>query len=111
MFLPTCFFHEPVIHISSCCRLDRTSEFLVYGSGQQRRAVIEAVRLLENHKDTQINNAYRTRESLNPKTSPKCFKDKSRRWQKFVTQVIELSAILGSTIFMINFHFSLSLIS
>lgn len=65
---------------------NRTSEFLVYGSGQQRRAVIEAVRLLENHKDTQINNAYRTRESLNPKTSPECFKDKSRRWQKFVTQ-------------------------
>lgn len=111
MLLPSCIFHEPVIHISSCCRLGRTSEFLVYGPGQQRRAVIEAVRLFGNHKDTQICNAYRTSENLNPTNSPKCFKDKSRRWQKFVTQVIDLSAILGSTIFMINFHFSLSFIS
>ncbi|KDO44825.1 hypothetical protein CISIN_1g001127mg [Citrus sinensis] len=31
-------------------KLERTSEFLIYGHGQQRRAIIEAVRLLENEK-------------------------------------------------------------
>ncbi|XP_057970940.1 ATP-dependent DNA helicase SRS2-like protein At4g25120 isoform X2 [Malania oleifera] len=61
-------------------KLDRTSEFLIYGHGQQRRAIIEAVRLLENEKGR------KNLDDSNLGDSPQHFKDKSKRWQKFVTQ-------------------------
>ncbi|KAL8520279.1 hypothetical protein ACS0TY_010995 [Phlomoides rotata] len=66
-------------------KLDRTPEFLIYGHGQQRKAIIEAVRLLEAGKR-------RTNQELCKLTdiydidSPKHFKDKSKKWLKFVTQ-------------------------
>ncbi|XP_021286637.1 ATP-dependent DNA helicase SRS2-like protein At4g25120 isoform X1 [Herrania umbratica] len=69
-------------------KLERTSEFLIYGHGQQRRAIIEAVRLLENQKSGQKYEACKssTTEILNGERHPEYFKDKSKKWQKFVTQ-------------------------
>lgn len=64
-------------------KVDRTSDFLIYGHGQQKRAVIEAVRLLENEKGGQSSEAYNSVNSVN---SPQYFRDKSKRWQKFVSQ-------------------------
>jgi hypothetical protein len=58
--------------------LGRTTEFLVYGHGQQRRAIIEAVRLVENE-----NNA--CTEFYNDVM--KSFKEKSKKWEKFVAKV------------------------
>ncbi|CAL5086579.1 unnamed protein product [Urochloa decumbens] len=60
-------------------KLGRTSEFIIYGHGQQRRAVIEAERLLENDKRSGAE--YTNDEDI--KTS---FKDKAKKWQKFIAQ-------------------------
>ncbi|EEF51634.1 ATP-dependent DNA helicase pcrA, putative [Ricinus communis] len=47
-------------------KLERTSEFLIYGHGHQRRAIIEAVRLLEKEKtDVQSLHACKPAEALN----------------------------------------------
>ncbi|KAK9993881.1 hypothetical protein SO802_023584 [Lithocarpus litseifolius] len=67
-------------------KLGRTSEFLIYGHGQQRRAIIEAVRLLENEKSRQNHNACMLGEDSNGITSLQLFKDKSKKWLKFVAQ-------------------------
>uniref|UniRef100_A0A2N9FMJ5 DNA 3'-5' helicase n=1 Tax=Fagus sylvatica TaxID=28930 RepID=A0A2N9FMJ5_FAGSY len=67
-------------------KLGRTSEFFIYGQGQQRRAIIEAVRLLENEKSRRNHNACILGEDSNGITSPQYFKDKSKKWQKFVAQ-------------------------
>ncbi|KAK9148487.1 hypothetical protein Scep_007244 [Stephania cephalantha] len=68
-------------------KLGRTSEFLVYGHAQQRRAVIEAVRLLENSANGKENlETSKPGHSYIDWTSVQCFKDKSKKWQKFVTQ-------------------------
>ncbi|XP_015581831.2 ATP-dependent DNA helicase SRS2-like protein At4g25120 isoform X1 [Ricinus communis] len=68
-------------------KLERTSEFLIYGHGHQRRAIIEAVRLLEKEKtDVQSLHACKPAEALNGIMSPEYFKEKSKKWQKFVTQ-------------------------
>ncbi|KAA8539746.1 hypothetical protein F0562_026438 [Nyssa sinensis] len=67
-------------------KLGRTPEFLIYGNGQQRRAIIEAVRLLENGKSKQIHDACKLGEESNGINSPQYFKDKSKKWQKLVTQ-------------------------
>ncbi|KAJ3678702.1 hypothetical protein LUZ60_002505 [Juncus effusus] len=61
-------------------KLGRTEEFLVYGHGQQRRAVIEALRLFENK-----NNNNSLKEFSNDDVA-KSFKDKSKKWEKFVTK-------------------------
>ncbi|XP_022158789.1 ATP-dependent DNA helicase SRS2-like protein At4g25120 isoform X2 [Momordica charantia] len=64
-------------------KLERTTDFSIYGHGQQRRAIIEAVRLLENDKSRQkvdsniLGNASKD-------VTPSNFKDKSKKWQKFV---------------------------
>ncbi|XP_043806045.1 ATP-dependent DNA helicase SRS2-like protein At4g25120 isoform X2 [Manihot esculenta] len=63
-------------------KLGRTPEFLIYGQGHQRRAIIEAMRLLEKQK-TAIQNID---EASNGITSPEHFKDKSKKWQRFVTK-------------------------
>ncbi|KAL4284134.1 hypothetical protein GQ457_16G026180 [Hibiscus cannabinus] len=67
-------------------KLERTPEFLIYGHGQQRRAVIEAVRLFENEKSGQ--QAYKSYEieNSNGAKHPGYFKDRSKKWQKFVAQ-------------------------
>eukprot|EP00268_Persea_americana_P003227 TRINITY_DN10972_c0_g1_i10.p1 TRINITY_DN10972_c0_g1~~TRINITY_DN10972_c0_g1_i10.p1 ORF type:complete len:1159 (-),score=245.36 TRINITY_DN10972_c0_g1_i10:677-4153(-) len=66
-------------------KLGRTSEFLIYGHGQQRRAVIEAVRLMENAQKSG-----RTCDALKLESGiighANYLRDKSKRWQKFVTQ-------------------------
>ncbi|XWS37004.1 hypothetical protein CRYUN_Cryun19dG0006200 [Craigia yunnanensis] len=69
-------------------KLERTSEFLIYGHGQQRRAIIEAVRLLENEKSGQKYDSCKSTgiENSNGATHPGYFKDRSKKWQKFVTQ-------------------------
>ncbi|KAK9102820.1 hypothetical protein Sjap_020074 [Stephania japonica] len=68
-------------------KLGRTSEFLVYGHAQQRRAVIEAVRLLESSANGKENlETSKPGHSSADWTSVQCFKDKSKKWQKFVTQ-------------------------
>ncbi|MED6132177.1 hypothetical protein PIB30_016816 [Stylosanthes scabra] len=67
-------------------KIGRTSEFLIYGQGQQKNAVIEAVRLLENGKSRSKDGALLIGEESNAVITPKQFKDKAKKWQKFVTQ-------------------------
>ncbi|XP_074317759.1 ATP-dependent DNA helicase SRS2-like protein At4g25120 [Silene latifolia] len=66
-------------------KLSRTSDFIIYGHGQQRRAVVEAIRLLDCEKDTQKLAGSET-SGLTDDTRLHSFKDKSQKWQKFVTQ-------------------------
>ena len=68
-------------------RLGRTSEFSIYGQGQQRKAVIEATRLLENGKIRQKDCASLVGEMSSSRVAPQHFKDVAKKWQKFVTQV------------------------
>lgn len=81
------------LYLSYCHRLQRTSEFSVYGHGQQRRAIIEAVRLYEEEKKngSKISGACEAGEGLNGAGAgavcPEYAKDLSKKWQKFVTQV------------------------
>ncbi|CAL9226769.1 unnamed protein product [Arabidopsis halleri] len=73
-------------------KLQRTSEFSVYGHGQQRRAIIEAVRLYEEEKKngSKTSVACESGEDLNGAAAgavcPQYAKDLSKKWQKFVTQ-------------------------
>ncbi|XP_010438926.1 PREDICTED: ATP-dependent DNA helicase SRS2-like protein At4g25120 [Camelina sativa] len=73
-------------------KLERTSEFSVYGHGQQRRAIIEAVRLYEEEKKngSKASGACESGEGLNGAGAgavcPEYAKDLSKKWQKFVTQ-------------------------
>ncbi|KAH0979274.1 hypothetical protein GBA52_006451 [Prunus armeniaca] len=67
-------------------KLERTLEFLIYGHGQQRRAIIEAVRLLEDEKSRKNHSVAIVGEESNSITSPHHYKDASKKWQKFVTQ-------------------------
>ncbi|XP_038907257.1 ATP-dependent DNA helicase SRS2-like protein At4g25120 isoform X1 [Benincasa hispida] len=64
-------------------KLDRTSDFSIYGHGQQRRAIIEAVRLLENEKNKQKLDSNILGDAFKDVT-PMQFKDKSKKWQTFV---------------------------
>ncbi|XP_011084763.1 ATP-dependent DNA helicase SRS2-like protein At4g25120 [Sesamum indicum] len=66
-------------------KIGRTPDFLIYGHGQQRKAIIEAVRLLEDGKRRPSNEVCKLTE-LSDINSPKHFKDKSKKWLKFVTQ-------------------------
>ncbi|CAK7336918.1 unnamed protein product [Dovyalis caffra] len=82
-------FHS--FSLQLCCshaeKLGRTSEFLIYGHGHQRRAIIEAVRLLEKEKSSlQNDDACKHAKDSKDIMSPEYFKDKSKKWQKFVTQ-------------------------
>lgn len=67
-------------------RLGCTSEFLIYGHVQQRRAVVETLRLAENeYQDGQdkIHKFEKTTGDCNAQT----FKEKSKRWLIYVIQV------------------------
>ncbi|KAK4436405.1 ATP-dependent DNA helicase SRS2-like protein [Sesamum alatum] len=66
-------------------KLGRTPDFLIYGHGQQRKAIIEAVRLLEDGKRRANSEVCKLNE-LSDINSPKHFKDKSKKWLKFVAQ-------------------------
>lgn len=63
----------------------------MYGHGQQRRAIIEAVRLYEEEKKkgSRTSGACETGEDLNGAGAvcPEYAKDRSKQWQKYVTQV------------------------
>ncbi|XP_039161661.1 ATP-dependent DNA helicase SRS2-like protein At4g25120 isoform X2 [Eucalyptus grandis] len=67
-------------------KIERTPEFQIFGHGQQRKAVIEALRLLEQENSKQNNDIGDLSEDPNGLTSPQLFKDRSKKWQKFVTQ-------------------------
>lgn len=80
------------LYLSYRHRLQRTSEFSVYGHGQQRRAIIEAVRLYEEGKNGSSTSA--ACESAEGHSGagagavcPEYAKDRSKKWQKYVTQV------------------------
>ncbi|CAH2078009.1 unnamed protein product [Thlaspi arvense] len=70
-------------------KLQRTSEFSVYGHGQQRRAIIEAVRLYEEEKKNGCSTSGAC-EGMNGAGAgavcPEYAKDLSKKWQKYVTQ-------------------------
>ncbi|GAB2272776.1 hypothetical protein Dimus_007595 [Dionaea muscipula] len=67
-------------------KLSRTSDFLIYGHGQQRRAVIEAVRVLENGNQKHSLDTNKSVGSSNAITSLENARNMSKKWQKFVTQ-------------------------
>ncbi|XP_077235157.1 P-loop containing nucleoside triphosphate hydrolases superfamily protein [Tasmannia lanceolata] len=69
-------------------KLGRTSEFIIYGHGQQRRAIIEAVRLMENARKSGPNSGADKldEDPSGINGSVQSFKDKSKKWQKFVAQ-------------------------
>ncbi|XP_022995240.1 ATP-dependent DNA helicase SRS2-like protein At4g25120 [Cucurbita maxima] len=64
-------------------KLERTSDFSIYGHGQQRRAIIEAVRLLENEKSKQKVDS-NILDDASKDVAPLHLKDKSKKWQTFV---------------------------
>nr|VDD40331.1 unnamed protein product [Brassica oleracea] len=72
-------------------KLQRTSEFSVYGHGQQRRAIIEATRLYEVGKNgSSTSGACESAEGQSGAGAgavcPEYAKDRSKKWQKYVTQ-------------------------
>ncbi|VFQ77522.1 unnamed protein product [Cuscuta campestris] len=66
-------------------KLGRTADFLVYGQAQQRRAVIEAVRVLDDESKGCNSEFCKLIERPDMK-SAQLFKDKSKKWLKFVVQ-------------------------
>ena len=55
------------------------------------------MRLLETENSKKNNNGCKVGEESNGINSPQNFKDKSKKWQKFVTQVSDLSTVILST--------------
>lgn len=80
-------------------RLGRTSEFIIYGHGQQRRAIIEAERLLEHGKSDGLGDAVKQYDG----DIKHSFKDKAKKWLKFVTQVPSISE--DSSLSFYSFYF------
>lgn len=68
-------------------KLGRTSEFLIYGHGHQRRAIIEAVRLMTiEDQVNQCGDGVKPRAGIDADKIVGPMKDKSKKWQQFVTQ-------------------------
>lgn len=68
-------------------KLGRTSEFLIYGHGQQRRAIIEAVRLMTvEDQANQYGEGVKSGVSVDANKIVGPMKEKSKKWQQFVTQ-------------------------
>ncbi|WOL07152.1 ATP-dependent DNA helicase SRS2-like protein [Canna indica] len=67
-------------------KLGRTPDFLIYGPGQQRRAVIEALRLMENDQKGVPEPIVQKLEDLPGTDIATSLKEKSKKWLKFVTQ-------------------------
>ncbi|XP_039116072.1 ATP-dependent DNA helicase SRS2-like protein At4g25120 isoform X1 [Dioscorea cayenensis subsp. rotundata] len=80
-------FHSFCLQLcrSHAGKLGRTSEFLIYGHAQQRRAVIEALRLAESEYQDGQDKIHKF-EKTNGDCNAQAFKEKSKKWQKFVTQ-------------------------
>ncbi|CAO2827047.1 unnamed protein product, partial [Amaranthus hypochondriacus] len=66
-------------------KLDRTSDFLIYGHGQQKKAVVEAIRLYESEGGIKKLDAHEMTKSSDD-VKIQNFKERSQKWQKFVTQ-------------------------
>ncbi|KAH9321467.1 hypothetical protein KI387_016106, partial [Taxus chinensis] len=87
--LSICTFHSFCLQL---CRLHaeklgRTSDFLIYGHGQQRNAVIEAVRLTTTEDQvSQVGECGKQGMCVDVKRSLESMKEKSKKWQQFVTQ-------------------------
>lgn len=81
--LPISTFHSFSLQLcrSHAEKLGRTAEFLIYGHGQQRRAIIEAFRLYDDQKKDEENH-----EKLQSSPTIESFKERSKKWEKFVTQ-------------------------
>nr|XP_043616091.1 ATP-dependent DNA helicase SRS2-like protein At4g25120 [Erigeron canadensis] len=68
-------------------KVGRTPDFLLYGQGQQRKAVVEAVRLTESGKKLSTSDSDKLSEVSNvSKNGPEDFREKSKKWLKFVAQ-------------------------
>ncbi|KAG6544381.1 hypothetical protein Mapa_014215 [Marchantia paleacea] len=71
-------------------KLGRTPEFLVYGNGQQRKAVIEATRIaLSEHKGAQlpvVDGSKDLPDENYERMNPSRWREQARKWQQFVTQ-------------------------
>ncbi|KAK8964959.1 hypothetical protein KSP40_PGU019956 [Platanthera guangdongensis] len=65
-------------------KLGRTTEFLIYGHGHQRRAVIEAMRLMSNEEKKM--QELEDREELNNDDIAQSLKVNSKKWLKVVIQ-------------------------
>lgn len=76
----------PLILFDHHGRLDRTSDFLIYGHGQQKKAVVEAIRLYESEGGIKKLDAHEMTKSSDD-VKIQNFKERSQKWQKFVTQV------------------------
>ncbi|KAL5973816.1 hypothetical protein ACLOJK_030474, partial [Asimina triloba] len=87
--VPITLYAALYCEVSTLGRLGCTADFLIYGHGQQRRAIIEAVRLTENAKKGGQNfGAFELdKECGVVGGNAHSFRDKSKKWQKFVTQV------------------------
>ena len=73
----------------------------MYGQGQQRKAVIEAVRLSESGNKIKISDSddKLCEESNVIKSCPEDFREKSKKWMKFVAQVSQLMSFEFSLFF------------
>ncbi|TVU39041.1 hypothetical protein EJB05_12443, partial [Eragrostis curvula] len=82
--IPISTFHSFCLQLcrTHAEKLGRTSEFVIYGHGQQRRAVIEADRLLENGENNGLGDTLKQHDG-DIKNS---YKDKAKKWLKFITQ-------------------------
>lgn len=52
------------------------------------------MRIFETENSKKNNNGSKVGEESNDINSPQNFKDKSKKWQKFVTQVSDLSTVI-----------------
>lgn len=73
-------------------RLGRTPDFLIYGPGQQRRAIIEALRLIVSGQKNASETVIQKLEEVHGTDIANTLKEKSKKWLKFVVQ--------ASTIYM-----------
>ncbi|MCO5600450.1 hypothetical protein L7F22_054563 [Adiantum nelumboides] len=94
--LNVCTFHSFCLQLcrSNAEKLGRSPDFLVYGHGQQRRAVIEATRLTlpesQFSKDVPLvvgaAPSASTGSSTDQLIDSKVLKERAKKWDKFVTQ-------------------------
>ncbi|KAI5076072.1 hypothetical protein GOP47_0008137 [Adiantum capillus-veneris] len=94
--LNVCTFHSFCLQLcrSNAEKLGRSPDFLVYGHGQQRRAVIEATRLalpeIQSSKDVPSVVGAALNASIGSTSDqlsdPRLLKERARKWDKFVTQ-------------------------
>ncbi|XP_074583383.1 ATP-dependent DNA helicase SRS2-like protein At4g25120 isoform X2 [Curcuma longa] len=67
-------------------KLGRTPDFLIYGPGQQRRAIIEALRLIVSGQKNASETVIQKLEEVHGTDIANTLKEKSKKWLKFVVQ-------------------------